>query len=314
VIILIHVATVAIKWHTQTDIGTSRAADVAFAGISAVVTMCCGRGRPGKYHLGQTLAQGVRENRQHEFKNKRTISVAEVCKHVTGFLNSEGGTLYYGIDDQRVVRGVALTEQEIDRLRQDIQSGLQHACDVADVGLFQLEFVPVTARAACGFGYRVVPGRYVVELQAAVPLPAPHGGGQTLFPVRYQRGDESAIGVVWKRGEACTTPLDKDVLADALAGLAGGGADFHAANYQRVADQRTWLSAMSKSEKDDLQATCTLPWVEAGKKGYLTKRRAQQARRPQQQQRLQQHQQQSGKGKGTARAHGPRTTRATTTR
>lgn len=38
-------------------------------------------------------------------------------------MNAEGGTLYIGIDDFKVVKGVRLTEKDIDKLMLEIDNG-----------------------------------------------------------------------------------------------------------------------------------------------------------------------------------------------
>jgi predicted HTH transcriptional regulator len=63
------------------------------------------------------------EDGSHEFKavqitkNPVTMMATYAEKHVNAFLNSRGGSLYFGIEDDGTVKGVEMDRKMRDRLR-----------------------------------------------------------------------------------------------------------------------------------------------------------------------------------------------------
>jgi predicted HTH transcriptional regulator len=66
------------------------------------------------------------EDRHHEFKNYWDIvnnNIAPiVMKYISAFLNSDGGVLYVGIDDNSVVSGFEMNQHEFDKFMLNIDS------------------------------------------------------------------------------------------------------------------------------------------------------------------------------------------------
>ena len=69
------------------------------------------------FNFGEKLP--LIEDRYHEFKNYRDIvnnNIAPiVMKYIAAFLNSDGGVLYVGVDDNSVVYGFEMSQHEFDR-------------------------------------------------------------------------------------------------------------------------------------------------------------------------------------------------------
>lgn len=75
------------------------------------------------YHRLQDIGT---ESRYREFKKGGVIYdqwafKETIGKYVCGFLNSEGGTLFFGVSDAGVVLGITLDQEMEDELRWDIQ-------------------------------------------------------------------------------------------------------------------------------------------------------------------------------------------------
>ncbi len=66
------------------------------------------------------------EDLHHEFKNYWDIvnnNIAPiVMKYISAFLNSDGGVLYVGIDDNSVVSGFEMSQHEFDKFMLNIDS------------------------------------------------------------------------------------------------------------------------------------------------------------------------------------------------
>lgn len=66
------------------------------------------------------------EDRHHEFKNYWDIvnnNIAPiVMKYISAFLNSNGGVLYVGIDDNSIVSGFEMSQHEFDKFMLNIDS------------------------------------------------------------------------------------------------------------------------------------------------------------------------------------------------
>ena len=89
------------------------------------------------------------ESRHTEFKSllanhyleDRTAFLVE--KNVNAFLNSDGGWLYVGVDDDGVVDGLWCTKRRRDELKRAIDSVMQHMSPPVDPSLYVLDFLPV---------------------------------------------------------------------------------------------------------------------------------------------------------------------------
>ena len=89
------------------------------------------------------------EDMEHEFKDVRkcdkvTHRIVEFAtKYINAFLNTNGGTLYIGIEDDGTVRGVLLNREQRDDVRKHLDSSIDLFWPSVDSRLFSMEFVPV---------------------------------------------------------------------------------------------------------------------------------------------------------------------------
>lgn len=80
---------------------------------------------PAYYRYDEKVS--FREDRKHEFKsfvkiNLKTL-VPLIFEYMCAFENCEGGTLFIGIDDDGYVKGVYMTNKDIDKLLLEIDQG-----------------------------------------------------------------------------------------------------------------------------------------------------------------------------------------------
>lgn len=111
--------------------------------------------------LGQVVAS--EESRTVEFKEVKASSVVKIIanladEYAVAFLNSEGGSIFWGIrDEDRVVVGVHLSSQQRDELRRVVTDKLNSIQPPLDPTRFRIELHPVSGEA-------VAPDTFVVEL------------------------------------------------------------------------------------------------------------------------------------------------------
>lgn len=120
-------------------------------------------GAPGLVdsQFSYVLGEGVlfEEDVTHEFK--RSLVLDELVKYIIAFLNTRGGTLYCGIEDNGVVCGLHIDRESRDQTRLALDRVLRESIKPAVIGsLVTLTFVPVVGAGA---------DHFVVEIKVAVP-------------------------------------------------------------------------------------------------------------------------------------------------
>ena len=104
-------------------------------------------GPPQPYQYDGVI--GHDEDRFHEFKaiqnaKSPTRRISDyVGKYVNAFLNTSGGTIYFGVTDDGVIKGVWLSRSDRDTLRLALDSMMHAFFPPVDPALIQLYFVPV---------------------------------------------------------------------------------------------------------------------------------------------------------------------------
>lgn len=129
------------------------------------------------YRPGQRLVS--EEDRENEFKSLtnardpvKTITEYYVDKYVNAFLNTEGGVIYFGIDDDGRVQGIQLDRSQRDQLRTEISRLINKFQPSVEPELYRIEFVPVEGGNST----------YVVELNVRKGLANLYmTGGQNFF-------------------------------------------------------------------------------------------------------------------------------------
>eukprot|EP01122_Echinamoeba_exundans_P011805 TRINITY_DN4818_c0_g1_i1.p1 TRINITY_DN4818_c0_g1~~TRINITY_DN4818_c0_g1_i1.p1 ORF type:complete len:1288 (+),score=282.63 TRINITY_DN4818_c0_g1_i1:108-3971(+) len=99
------------------------------------------------YVLGDSIA--VEEDREHEFKavqqTKNPLqAISEHCKkYINAFLNTDGGTMYFGVEDDGRLVGVPLDRKTRDMIRLKIDGIVSQNHPQVDPHLISVDFVPV---------------------------------------------------------------------------------------------------------------------------------------------------------------------------
>ncbi len=160
------------------------------------------------YRFNQKLA--VEEDREHEFKSLvkardpvRTICDYYVAEYVNAFLNTRGGAVYFGVEDDGRVQGLPLDRAQRDRLRTRVSRILDKFQPAVEPELYELRFVPVVDRKET----------YVVEIRVRKGIAPLYMTGSQHF---YLRRDSSnflmPFDLIRRRlqGEAQPPPLARD--------------------------------------------------------------------------------------------------------
>ena len=153
------------------------------------------------YTLGAKVA--CEEDLTHEFKDVSLRSLKDCfAKYSTGFLNSCGGTIYFGVNDLGVVRGIELCWQDRDDLRQYIANQMGTLSQVTPT-LYEIHFCEVYGprkRKRCFWpscktaGDVPVTDLYVVEIS----VPASSACGTNMYSVPY-RQIGNPVRACWQR-------------------------------------------------------------------------------------------------------------------
>lgn len=120
-----------------------------------------------KIKLNQRL--NIEENKKNEFKEinsgnpKKTIN-NKVEKYMVGFLNNQGGRIFYGINDYRKVVGIKISYDGRDELRQIICNRFCSIKPSPDISLLKLIFHDVYNE-----NNRKIDGLYVLEIRIDPP-------------------------------------------------------------------------------------------------------------------------------------------------
>ncbi|KAJ4455189.1 putative eIF-2-alpha kinase GCN2 [Paratrimastix pyriformis] len=89
------------------------------------------------------------ENREHEFKAVQiTKKLSEMVVHLASeymnaFLNTRGGTIYFGVEDNGIIKGIRVDRKMRDTLRLGIDSAVNLYRPQVDPSLYTVTFVPV---------------------------------------------------------------------------------------------------------------------------------------------------------------------------
>ena len=125
--------------------------DLHILPVDSLTPLPANHNRANTFQTALILRHPVRcdESRHTEFKSllanhyfeERTAFLVE--KNVNAFLNSAGGWLYIGVDDDGVVDGLWCTKRRRDELKRAIDSVMQHMSPPVDPSLYVLDFLPV---------------------------------------------------------------------------------------------------------------------------------------------------------------------------
>eukprot|EP00457_Paulinella_chromatophora_P005267 gb/GEZN01005282.1/.p1 GENE.gb/GEZN01005282.1/~~gb/GEZN01005282.1/.p1 ORF type:complete len:588 (-),score=62.81 gb/GEZN01005282.1/:20-1783(-) len=101
------------------------------------------------------------EDRETEFKAftrslnpGSSVGLQEVCKkYVNAFLNSNGGVLYIGIEDDGAVKGIRINRKDRDLFRLYMDSEMKGTRPTVGPSLYRIDFLPVFRRVSPRWSY-----------------------------------------------------------------------------------------------------------------------------------------------------------------
>ncbi|MFQ5640214.1 MAG: RNA-binding domain-containing protein [bacterium] len=100
------------------------------------------------YRYGETVT--VEEDREHEFKSLqkskdpiKTIRDYYIAEYLNAFLNTNGGTILFGIENNGRVLGIQLDRDQRDALRREISKVVNKFQPSVEPELYKIEFVPI---------------------------------------------------------------------------------------------------------------------------------------------------------------------------
>ncbi len=100
---------------------------------------------PPTFRLGEQVER--EEDYECEFKaitgHKPFNRIKDVSEYITAFLNSEGGTIYFGIENNGIVSGLLMSRKDRDETRTFIDHKVQEIDPSIDPSLVRVEFFPV---------------------------------------------------------------------------------------------------------------------------------------------------------------------------
>lgn len=122
-----------------------------------------------KYKLGEFVSF-LEEDLQHEFKEIKGNNPIDhirsnVGEYITSFLNSDGGTIYYGISDNKEIKGVKLDYKPKDQVRRSVIDAVVGISPSISPDNISLEFVDVYNEKI-----EKIPDMYVVEVNVSNQL------------------------------------------------------------------------------------------------------------------------------------------------
>eukprot|EP00824_Muranothrix_gubernata_P012815 TRINITY_DN269_c1_g1_i1.p1 TRINITY_DN269_c1_g1~~TRINITY_DN269_c1_g1_i1.p1 ORF type:complete len:621 (-),score=124.83 TRINITY_DN269_c1_g1_i1:28-1890(-) len=105
------------------------------------------------YQRGEIIP--IYEDRVHEFKSLakahnpvKTILETHAPKYMTAFLNSDGGVLHCGVEDNGYITGIIMTRKSRDELFRGLANLVSQFKPFLDVDLYKVEYVPVLAEGS----------------------------------------------------------------------------------------------------------------------------------------------------------------------
>ena len=176
----------------------------------------------GAFVLGHAVA--FEESRTVEFKEVKASGVVKTIanladEYAVAFLNSEGGSVFWGIRDKdRVVVGVHLSSQQRDELRRVVTDKLHSIQPPLDPTRFRIELHPVSGEA-------VALDAFVVELRVpASGSTSPYFAAGTQAYVRLDAANKKLNGqqlTDWIKKRLAAPSSTGSIREQRLSGLVG---------------------------------------------------------------------------------------------
>lgn len=96
-----------------------------------------------------------------EFKQYANLDYRVACNYICGFLNSEGGSMYFGINDSGIIKGINLGRSDIDEFQINLDQTLRKFTPKVFPDAVKLTFHEVANDKSCK---KIIQNKYVVEI------------------------------------------------------------------------------------------------------------------------------------------------------
>lgn len=96
-----------------------------------------------------------------EFKNYTNLDYRIACNYICGYLNSDGGSLFFGINDSGIVKGINLGRSDIDEFQINLDQNLRKFTPKVFPSALELSFHEVANDKSLK---KVIQNKYVVEI------------------------------------------------------------------------------------------------------------------------------------------------------
>lgn len=117
-----------------------------------------------KYMYGEEINKF--EDRNNEFKEckGKNFDISTAClmisSYVSAFLNTEGGTIYYGVADNGLITGIKMNRKGRDLFTQSFDNILNKFRPAIGPSLYRMNYAPVYNKQR-----KVIPDLYVIEIE-----------------------------------------------------------------------------------------------------------------------------------------------------
>lgn len=116
--------------------------------------------KKSQFYLNQEVK--MFEDIKTEFKNFTNLEYKTACNYICGFLNSYGGSLYFGINDSGFVKGISLTRQDIDEFQINLDVNLRKFHPKVFPDQYALKFHELASDPSFK---KIISNKYVVEIE-----------------------------------------------------------------------------------------------------------------------------------------------------
>ena len=100
-----------------------------------------------------------------EFKNYTNLDFRIACNYICGYLNSSGGSLYFGISDSGIVKGINLGRSDIDEFQINLDQTLRKFTPKVFPDHYKLQFHEVANEKSLK---KIIQNKYVVQIEVRI--------------------------------------------------------------------------------------------------------------------------------------------------
>jgi len=146
------------------------------------------QGREHVFVYGTTFHKD--EDRENEFKSLLSTkphtlpnTIQSMCsKYLNAFLNTQGGTIYFGILDNGVIAGLVVDRSVRDLIRRAVDHVMHHHTPSVESSLYKIQFIEVYEAALDG--YFLLEDRYIVAVRVEKGKAPVYSNGERVAFIR----------------------------------------------------------------------------------------------------------------------------------